>query len=154
MTKWNMLWPMTNEKMTIGDIGNADMIARHAADDKWVTLPLYKIAGRQQPRTVVDEDTNPRNFLLFGGQRPPKTNMFNEPVLVLRTMRVTDRGGKTPNLVSTDGRQLQVVHLQDDENLYNGSQQGLWVISGSENRKDFYIDNQLSPLPDIPGSIF
>lgn len=154
MTKWNMLWPMTNEKMTIGDIGNADMIARHAADDKWVTLPLYKIAGRQQPRTVVDEDTDPRNFLLFGGQRPPKTNMFNEPVLVLRTMRVTDRGGKTPNLVSTDGRQLQVVHLQDDENLYNGSQQGLWVISGSENRKDFYIDNQLSPLPAIPGSIF
>lgn len=154
MTKWNMLWPMTNVKMTAGDIGNADMIARHASDDKWVTLPLYKIAGRQQPRTVVDEDTDPRNFLLNGRQRPPKTNMFNEPVLVLRTLRVADHGGKVPNLVSTDGRQLQVVHLQNDSQLYQGFEQGKWVIYGSENRKDFYIDNQLSPLPDIPGFNF
>ena len=82
-----------------------------------------------------------------------RTNIFNEPVSFLRVMKVTDNGGKKPNLVSQDGRRLTVVHLQNDATAYSGHMQGVWSASycASANQGLFSFDNQTYYPPLVPG---
>lgn len=66
-------------------------------------------------------------------------------------MKVNDNGGKSPNLVSQDGRKLKVVHLQDDKTFYDMQFQASWIIDYlGYNTNAFYLDNKLYALPDIP----
>ena len=154
MTSWNLLWPMTTEKMYLQDVASQDMVNRHAKDDKWVTLPTSNNPVRRQPLTVAAASAQPADFI---GKYAPgtiqRTNIFNEPVSFLRVMKVTDNGGKKPNLVSQDGRRLTVVHLQNDATAYSGHMQGVWSASycASANQGLFSFDNQTYYPPLVPG---
>ena len=158
MTWWNQRWAMTKEKMYLQDITNQDMVNRHAADDKWVTLPLYDgfthdALPRRTPRTTAVASARPADYIgQFGRYGTPKTNMFNEPVAFLRVMKVTDNGGPNPTLVSQDGRHLTVVHLQNIPHVYNLHSQAQWGLNYSSSCSwAYYLDNEVYKLPPIPG---
>jgi len=158
MTKWNLLWPVTNEKMYLQDVASQDMVSRHAKDDKWVTLPQRTIGvsmstTRRQPRTQAEASAKPSDYIgKYGANSTPKTNIFNEPVIFMRVMKVTDNGGKTPNLVSQDGRILYVEHLRNDATEYRGYEYCQWIVPVSVDAKEsFFIDNQLHPVTGIQG---
>ena len=155
MTSWNLLWPMSTEKMYLQDVASQDMVNRHAKDDKWVTLPISDNPNvRRQPLTVAAVSAQPADFI---GKYAPgdiqRTNIFNEPVSFLRVMKVTDSGGKKPNLVSQDGRRLTVVHLQNDGSAYFGHMQSLWAATYcmSSDQGLFTLDNQTYYAPIVPG---
>ena len=155
-TKWTMPWAMTQEKLFLQDIASQDMVNRHAKDDKWVTLPLhinqdsYGKGQRRVPRSQT-VDVKPADCIDTKNNR---LGMYNEPVLFLCVMKVKDLGGDSmkPNLVSEDGRQLTVVHMQDDATLYNSSFQSFWAPAYCNNCSwQFYLDNQLYKIAPIAG---
>lgn len=155
MTLWHTLWAKSNDKMALQDVTSNDLVSRYAARDKWVRLPWSGSAQRQQPRTTVETSAMPADFLWQnGGFRTQKTNMFNEPVLFFRLMYVEDDGGKVPNLVSTDGRQLTVVHMQNDAYLYNMFAQASWcLLSDAVRQNCTTFDNQQVVVPSPTGFV-
>ena len=156
MTTYCLPWAMSSDKMYLQDIASQDMVERHAKEDKWVRLP-YTVAdgapagARRSPR-AWPEPVKPRDFIgVYGIEgSPTKTNMFNEPVLVMRVMYVKDEGGVEPNLVSEDGRQLSIVHLQDDKELYQDSIQSFWAFNYVvASIISFYLDNEVYQMPQL-----
>ena len=157
MTAYNCPWAMSTDKIYLQDVASQAMVNRHAKDDKWVRLPLTidskgeTTGPRRTPRTTA-ESVKPRDFIgVYGIEgSPTKTNMFNEPVLVMRVMYVTDNGGIEPNLVSDDGRRLSIVHLQDDKDLYRSNYQSFWAIAYSVSATYFYtLDNEQYEMPSL-----
>ena len=157
MTKWNLPWAMTTDKICLQDIASADMVTRHAKDDKWVTLPLYKsateVGPRRTPRTQAVASVYPKDCI--GADNDNRAGMFNESVWFVRIMKVEDNGGtsKKPNLTSTDGRKLTVVHMQDDAWLYNSTFQGIWCVPWEViiDSDLFFLDNRVHKLPLVDG---
>ena len=79
--------------------------------------------------------------------------MYYEPVLFLRVMKVIDTGGRYPNLKSTNGHALRIVHMQNDAFLYNSNTQSLqWLLHYLAGRKNVYVDNVKTDIPIIPGT--
>ena len=152
-------WPVTEDKMYLQDVADQAKVNRHAADDKWVRLPLSTGKGvgtgaRRKPRTQA-ESVKPKDFIGVYGRNglPTKSSLLNEPVLFLRIMYVEDNGGKTPNLVSRDGRRLSIVHLQDDKVLYDSFRQCIWGTNYCTNviQNLYTLDNQPFTAPLIDG---
>ena len=151
MTKWQARWAISEDKMYLDDVASQQMVNKYAAVDKWVRLPQpapndFEIPGA--PRTQAEASARPGDYLWKNGNfATAKTSIFNEPVLFLRLMYVEDNGGKTPNLVSTDGRRLHIVHMQDDDYFYASYFQGQWAtrIHAFVNlSKSFWLDNENS----------
>ncbi len=137
-TQYTMPWAISNDKMYLTDIADASLVSRYAKNDKWVTLPLYETTVRRQPRTQAVADVKLSDYI---GSTSPKTNMFNEPVLFIRFMKVEDKAGTTPNLVSMDGRQLTVEHMQYDE-LMNQCNLSWNLYMSADWPSALFIDNQ------------
>ena len=73
--------------------------------------------------------------------------MFNEPVLIMRLMKVNDQGGKRPYLKSQDGRKLKVVKMLDNEQMYVGifnriQNQLLKQYTSGGDLQSVYLDNE------------
>lgn len=150
MEKWNLPWPTTGQQMTLADLSQQPMVEKYAYD-KWVVLPLTGTTGRGKMRTQAEPKMEPSDYLLPNCNYVPHKGMYNEPVLFLRTMWIEDDGGKVPNLVSTDGRRLSVVHMQNDAFLYGGNSQAMWVLYSTAMRRTFTTNNELTPIPEIDG---
>ena len=144
MTKWQALWPMTNDKITLQDAADQTMVNKYGSVIKW----------QKYPRTVAESSISPEDCLWKNGKfATDKRSIFNEPVLFLRFMKVEDKNGKTPNLISTDNRRLSIVHLQNDKAAYKSENQSRWVAMyiSIGSLKQFYIDNQSGVVPAIAG---
>ena len=144
MTKWQALWPMTNDKITLQDAADQTMVNKYGSVIKW----------QKYPRTVAESSISPEDCLWKNGKfATDKRSIFNEPVLFLRFMKVEDKKGKTPNLISTDNRRLSIVHLQNDKAAYKSENQSRWVAMyiSIGSLKQFYIDNQSGNVPAIAG---
>ena len=158
MNTWCLPWAVTSEKMRMVDLADQSKVDRYAKDDKWVTLPLFTIGAtntqRESPRTKVESTVHPEDYIGKSGlPRAQQTlGMYNEPILFLRVMKVEDKGGNKPNLKSTDGRDLSIVHMQDDASYYRSFvQNALWVTRYYSIKNDcFTIDNERYDLPAIP----
>ena len=152
MTTWNIPWKMWDDKMNFGDLSIQDKVYKFAANDKWVTLPLAGKTNRQQPRTSANSDRirwqnymwskNDKNFYSSDAK-----SMFNEPVLIMRLMKVNDQGGKRPYLKSQDGRKLKVVKMLDNEQMYVGifnriQNQLLKQYTSGGDLQSVYLDNE------------
>ena len=130
MTRYMTTWPVTDTKMSFYDLASENQVQKFAAKDKWVTLPLTNLARkkddpyntkREAVRTSAYNTLRASNFFKSAdGTFADHLGMFNEPVLFLRVMTVKDAGGNKATLVSEDGRRLKVVHLQDNEFMYQG----------------------------------
>ena len=144
MTKWQALWPMTNDKITLQDAADQTMVNKYGSVIKW----------QKYPRTVAESSISPEDCLWKNGKfATDKCSIFNEPVLFLRFMKVEDKKGKTPNLISTDNRRLSIVHLQNDKAAYKSENQSRWVAMyvSISSLKQFYIDNKSGDVPAIAG---
>ena len=144
MTKWQALWPMTNDKITLQDAADQTMVNKYGSVIKW----------QKYPRTVAESSISPEDCLWKNGKfATDKCSIFNEPVLFLRFMKVEDKKGKTPNLISTDNRRLSIVHLQNDKAAYKSEIQSRWVSMyvSIGSYKQFYIDNKSGDVPAIAG---
>lgn len=152
MTTWNIPWKMWDDKMNFGDLSIQEKVDKFAANDKWVTLPLTGKTNRQQPRTRANSDMirwqnymwskNDKNFYSSDAK-----SMFNEPVLIMRLMKVNDQGGKRPYLKSQDGRKLKVVKMLDNEQMYVGifnriQNQLLKQYTSGGDLQSVYLDNE------------
>ena len=154
MNTWCLPWAMTTQKMYLTDVTDAELVSRHAKNDKWVTLPIYKTVQRRQPRTQVEQSSKPSDYI--GHYDVPvadqKLNMFNEPVLFLRVMKVDDKIGPYANLYSQDNRHLSIVHMLNLELLYKGRTQVQWVENYVQGRTSaLSVDNVITICPPIAG---
>jgi hypothetical protein len=151
MTEWQSPWAISDDKMYLDDVTKKEMVNKYAAADKWVRLP-YVMAGvksdQGEPRTKVEATASPTDYLWKDGSFVTnKTSIFNEPVLFMRVMWVEDNNNNVPNLVSTDGRKLTIVHMQNDDNLYRPLTQCVWVQTVYNNCYPlescaYFLDNQ------------
>ena len=156
MTKYNLMWPMTTNKIYLQDVADQAKVTRYAAADKWSGLPLYvsktKSPVQRTPMTTAAASAQPADFIgNFTRQGTPRTNMWGEPVWFIRVCKIEDKGGQVPNTIATDGRRFTIVHLQNDKMMYNGMMQAQWALNYSYDNKDFYLDNQQRIMPPIPG---
>ena len=157
MNTWCLPWYVTSDKMYLQDVTDRVLVNFFAADDKWVTLPLkindeYENGERRTPRTAPEATARPADYIHYNSNDTPKTHMYNEPVIFVRLMKVEDLGGKTPALMSKDGRKLTIVHLQNDKYLYSMFIQGAWAQHCNTHRENgYYIDNIDTPPPMTPG---
>ena len=156
MNSWCLPWAVTSERMYLQDLTDQSKVDRYAKDDKWVTLPLYSKGAnntkREDYRKVAETSAKPEDFI--GKYALPrsrqKLGMYNEPVLFLRVMKVTDMGGKTPCLTSNDHKELTVVHMQNNKYYYDAVNM-TWLTGYTIGRKNFIIDNEPFNVPTIPG---
>ena len=87
--------------MHLQDINNETLVNKYAKNDKWVTLPLHGTTQRREPRTETELSFDPKDWLIQHYKGEYATNMFNEPILFVRFMKVEDDGSK---LFRTTGR--------------------------------------------------
>ena len=164
MTKYQLPWPMTGDRLYLQDVTSQALVDRHAHDDKWARLPLVKgenIPSEMRPkRTTAESSVKPRDYIGIYGRNGilPQEHMFNETVLFFRVMYVDDPGtSKTPPLVSKDGRKLTIVHLLDDKSAYTGVMQTCWAWSYQTYSKQeglVTMDNEPYKLPEIQGAVY
>ena len=157
---WCRRWPLTDDKMYLQDVASQEMVDRYGRQDKWATLPLvlwndlHGNAGLRRPyRTQAATSAKPGDYIgHYGEYDEPKTNMYNEPVCFIRVMKVKDTGNQQANLVSTDGRRLTIVHLQNDLEPYNAYFQSMWAPTYVQCTSNFLtIDHQYQDLPPLAG---
>jgi hypothetical protein len=143
MTKWQALWPVTDDVMRLKDVTNQAMINKYAKGDKW----------QKSPRTTAETSVIRDDYYWENGKfASNKTSIFKEPVLFVHVMKVTDEGGPTPTLKSQEGTELKIVHMQDDRKLYNGYSQALWSAPYSRDSQScFFLNNKLFPVKNIAG---
>ena len=159
MNSWCLPWMKSDKKMYLADLGNSELVSSYGKTDKWVTLPLHHVGAtntkREAPRTEPETSVDPKDYIGNYGQAgfKQKLGMYNEPIIVLRVMKVEDNGGRTPNLKSKDDKKLEIVHLQNDAYLYRGQAQNQqWVIGYTNaNSNCFFLDDELHKLPAIAG---
>ena len=144
MNKWQVFWPMTDDMMYLEDVTSQDMVDKYAPGDKWQkTNRRTKAAAK-----VAREDCQWRDGNFVNDQ----VTIFNEPVIYMRVIKITDNGGKRPNLVAQDGTKLKVVHLQNDAVAYQARLQSLWALNFSVDMNDaFFVDNKVYQIPPLPG---
>ena len=143
MTKWQALWPVTDDVMRLKDVTNQAMINKYAKGDKW----------QKSPRTTAETSVTKDDYYWENGKfASNKTSIFKEPVLFVHVMKVTDEGGPTPTLKSQEGTELKIVHMQNDRKLYNGYSQALWSAPYSrDSQSSFFLNNKLFPVKKIAG---
>ena len=155
MTEWNGTWPITSRLIFLQDLSDDLQVRGHAYPDKWTRLGYYKDGShidKATERTTVETDCKVSDYVLSKDQRTPRKGMWNEPVLIVRLMKVKDNGGNVPNLTSTDGRKLRVVHLRDSEAIYKFRPHVSAILGiPAHTSLCFFLDNQLYKLPKIPG---
>ena len=154
MTKWQSPWAISSDEMHLDDVASQDMVDKYAAADKWVRLTTtgangIKIVGA--PRKKAETSAKPEDYIMKRGHfATSKTSIFNEPVLFLRLMYVEDKvvkgNDKTPNLVSTEGRKLKIVHLQNNHNYYIQYFPSYWARTVWSNCQpgsvSYWLDNE------------
>jgi hypothetical protein len=141
ITLWQKRWPISNDEMRFRDLYDQDMVSKYAANDKWVRLPETYTKQRRKPRTTANSwDIVWQDYLYKRENRdfanPAVVSMFNEPILFMRVMKVTDNGGLRANLTSQDGRKLTVVKLSDAAYLYQNMVNALWNLMMKSNLDD------------------
>lgn len=143
MTKWQALWPVTDDVMRLKDVTNQAMINKYAKGDKW----------QKSPRTTAETSVIRDDYYWENGKfASNKTSIFKEPVLFVHVMKVTDEGGPTPTLKSQEGTELQIVHMQNDWTLYRGNSQALWSGPYSQDsQRSFFLNNKLFSVKNIAG---
>ena len=143
MTKWQALWPTTDDQMRLKDVTDQAMIDKYAKGDKW----------QKSPRTTAETSVVTDDYYWKNGAfATKKTSIFKEPVLFLRVMKVTDEGGPIPQLVSEKKTRLKVVHMQNDAYLYRSNYQTTWAVPySSDSQTLFFLNNKLFPVKQIPG---
>ena len=145
MTKYNGVWPVTGEKMAYEDLYGVVKVAQVVKDDKWMFLNFVGEEGRHIPNPVCSSNRDFNRFLPNPntGKFTDHLGMFEEPLLAVRLMKVTDNGGKTPNMTAQDGRKLKRAYLQDNKDYYKGMMNDLFnkVIEGHVSLT--FLDNEL-----------
>ena len=143
MTKWQALWPVTDDVMRLEDVTNQAMINKYAKGDKW----------QKSPRTTAETSVIKDDYYWENGKfASNKSSIFKEPVLFVHVMKVTDEGGRTPTLKSQEGTELKIVHMQNDRTLYHGCSQALWSVPYSQDSQSlFFLNNKLFPVKKIAG---
>ena len=149
MTKWNALWPMTDDKMMFKDVTNQTMVDKYAKGDKWQKL------GKRRSKAGygrIEDYYWSNHYREFSGHGIGSVFSEDEPVLFFHVMKVTDKGGTYPNLTSQAGTRLSVVHLQNDPVLYRQNFQSVYAGNYSvDSQTLFYLNNQLYKAKQIPG---
>ena len=150
---WIAPWPMSDTRMYLQDIADQGLVNRYAAQDKWVTLPLFNQTKQQNPRTTADNRANSiTNYLWVDGARTSDaTGMFNEPILFARAMWVDDDG----NIKGETGANhdlLMLKKVSNREQYFKGMNQMLWImgyfLEGTELYKNqFFLNNELYMMP-------
>ena len=146
MTKYNGVWPVTGEKMAYEHLYDNGKVQAAVKDDKWVPLPWEGETQRHIPTMTASANNDFNRFLpdRLTGQFPADhMGMFDEPVLVVRLMKVTDNGGKIPNILSQDGRRLTKVHVQDLRNYYRGELNDVSYLNFKAFLDAIFVDNEL-----------
>jgi hypothetical protein len=157
---WHLTWAMTDRKIYLQDVADQTMVDRYAKDDKWVTLPQRRAnqehfqGPRRQHRTQAATSAKPSDYIgRYNTNDVQNTNIFNEPVCFFRVMKVKDIGKKKANLVSTDGRRLRVVHLQNNYEAYETYLNAIWVGVYNTSLNYIYLDNQhYGQIGVVPGA--
>jgi hypothetical protein len=147
-TKWNLPWPISNTKMNITDVSSDALVMAFAGTDKWATLPLAHTTKRQSNRSS-SSNYSINDYIYKEGQ-DFKTNMYNEPVLVMRLMKVDDDG--TDTQTAPDGTALEVLHHITDANykfVQNVGGAGRYKVY-SESDDEMFLNNQSYSLPALP----
>ena len=121
MTMWMKPWAITDDEILLADLSDQNMVTKYAAHDKWVTLPLSGSTERQEPRQSAGAsgltweqykyDTKTHSIL---------TGMYNEPVLIMRMLKVTDNG-TSANLTAQDGTKLTIVKRVENPYVYDST---------------------------------
>ncbi|MBR4898024.1 MAG: hypothetical protein IKZ48_04480 [Prevotella sp.] len=150
MTKWQALWPVTDDKMMLEDVASQAMVDKYTKGDKW----------QKSPRTTAEASASIADYLWKDRDfATAKTSIFKEPVLCFKVIKVTDKGGKgKPNLESQmldsqPGPLLRIVHLQNDRTLYRGASQSMYAAPYIQDSKNaFFLNGQLFRVKPIPGS--
>ena len=150
MTLWQKPWPVTGDEMRFNDLYDQAMVNKYAANDKWVRLPEHYTKQGRQPRTAANSNNITWQQYLYKREKqdfanPAAVSMFNEPILLMRVMKVTDNGGLRPNLMSQDGRKLTVLKLHDNAYFYQSGQNGFWnnvMKFNYESSGDVTLDNK------------
>jgi hypothetical protein len=147
-TKWNLPWPMSNTLMNIDDVATDEIVEAYASTDKWVTLPLYGTTQRQPYRRNTSSCI--LTAYLFEEGQDFKTNMYNEPVLLMRLMKVDDNG--TATQTAPDGTALQVLHHHaSSETISKESLTGRYEYLRTGNLiGETFLNNQPYKLPELP----
>ena len=155
-TDWQWLWSCADTPvMTLQDLTDINKVRTYGSADKWVRLPLSvesqyyrgsQYLTRRSPRTTAETSVSPADFFYKDGQfATTKRSLWNEPVLFMRFMTVSDKGHREVNLTSTDGKRLKVVHLQGYEEVYKGGNQHTWA--GPYTVNETYFNNVPIEIP-------
>ncbi len=163
LTPWHMPWAVGNQRITLQDVANGNMVAAQSWNDKWVTLPWSlgeeweTETERGKMRTAIETSADPADYLWNPQTRDfatKKTHMYNEPVLFMRMMKVNDTG-RFPTLQSADGKvKFSILHHQNSERAYTLGIGKVWANPYEVERENLLeIDNELIKLPKLEGWI-
>ena len=147
-TKWNLPWTISNTTMNITDVSSDALVMAFAGTDKWATLPLVGTTQRQSYRSS-SSNYAAADYVYKEGQ-DFKTNMYNEPVLVMRLMKVDDNG--TATQTAPDGTAIEVLNHITDANYKLVVNVG-WVgryLEFTKKDEESYLNNQGYKLPALP----
>ena len=146
MNKWQALWPVSDTKMHLQDVEDRNMVSQFANHNKWIPEWQQRVmTGSSTPR-YYGWNSETHSFATNN------TSLLMDKVLFFRVMKVTDNGGKTPNLTSQEGRKLTVVHMQNDKTLYKQGFQASFASNYTAHRSEFYyINNKKYTVKPIPG---
>jgi len=145
ITKHDGVFPVTGEKMAYEDLYSVVKVAQVTVQDKWMRLPFYGEQGRHIPNMVCSYNRDFNRFLpdRQTGKFNDHLGMFEEPLLAVRLMKVTDNGGKTPNMTAQDGRKLKKAYLQDNKEYYYANMNDVFNLVIFGNIKLTFLDNEL-----------
>ncbi|MBP5758153.1 MAG: hypothetical protein J6W45_01980, partial [Bacteroidales bacterium] len=148
-TKWNLPWPMSDDVMKISDLFTDLYVATYAQPDKWATLPLVGKTARQPYRTRRD-DYKLSDYVFKKGA-DFKKNMYNEPILVCRLMKVDDNGSSIQT--APDGSPLSILYHSTDINfkiLCNTQWIASYTTHIGEEIPEVFLNNEAYQLPALP----
>ena len=139
--QWEGDWTMSNQQMYLGDVADLQLMTQYATD-KWVVLPFNNVAndGRHSKRMGADlNGAKVSRYLWTDGKFVDATarNMYNEPVLFLRTMWMNDND---KSMISSEGHMMTLLsHISYMTNLSFGS--FWWTYYNSVAPKYMFVDN-------------
>ena len=144
--KWHLAWPMSSTTMNVTDVSNEALVATYAKESKWVTLPETNKTERQAYRTSTSNYTI-ADYAFNSGQGF-KTNMFNEPVSLMRLMKVEDDG--TGTLIAPDGTPIEILYHNTDvsyNTLFRVGWVGHYLSHVDEAVPEVFLNNQPYNFP-------
>ena len=149
MKKWNLTWPMSSKAMNIADVSSLAQVTSFAKQDKWVTLPETGTTGRA-PYRASTSNYQAADYVYQQGQ-DFKTNMYNEPVLLMRLMKLEDDGSGTQT--APDGTPIEVLyHISDKsyKSILNTLWIGSYISHVDEEVPEVFLNNVPYNLPAFP----